>query len=535
MTPTDRSAARRSARSALTRAPTPALLRLMAEATDDARTAAMDALAALRAEAAIPAFVALARRRPDRRRRATRAARARQDRDAGGDRGADRPDADAAGLGGHPGGAACRRSGRPCPDSSASSPSGTPGSAAIAAATLGEIGDRHATAPLCAALERRAELAPVALDALARIGDAAAIPTLVRAAESGDLETRRRGYAALLALRDPRASVALARGLADADPYVRELSARLAAAIGAPGLRAGRCVAARSTANRTSAAPPRPSLATLAAPSSALVTAHRRRDHEARRARDATATSGRRSARRSNGRPNRATPADWPRPGRRARGGAAGAGARARRRAGRPPVTDSSACCCSWSTRWKAKARFRSRRPMRSPPAAMPAEARGRLRAPLRRAAPTVRARLCDAIARMPEGGRWLAALMRARDEPTEVRAAAAWAARGLDDGDARDALAAAARDDVAARGGQRARRARAGVGRPPSRPADLGGGARCARATARPSRGRWVAISVANAGDVWAMTDDAGGVRLFAVPAGPVRCACRARCSGRE
>ena len=38
---------------------------------------------------------------------------------------------------------------------------------------------------------------------------------------------------------------------------------------------------------------------------------------------------------------------------------------------------------------------------------------------------------------------------MRARDEPTEVRAQRAWR-EWFDDGDARDALAAASRDDVA-------------------------------------------------------------------------------------
>ena len=213
---------------------TPALLRLLADPTEDVRNAAIDALAALRAEAAVPPFVALARRRPGRRYRAARAARARQGGDARGDRGADRADAHAAGLGGHPGGAARRRRGGGARDWCASSASGTPGSAAIAAATLGDIGDRRATAPLCAALERRAELAPVALDALARIGDPAAVPTLVRAAESGDLETRRRGFAALLALRDrARDRSRSRRGLADADANVRELAARLAGAIGA--------------------------------------------------------------------------------------------------------------------------------------------------------------------------------------------------------------------------------------------------------------------------------------------------------------
>ena len=40
--------------------------------------------------------------------------------------------------------------------------------------------------------------------------------------------------------------------------------------------------------------------------------------------------------------------------------------------------------------------------------------------------------------------------------------------------------------------------------------------GARLRARDGTPVAGRWVAVSVANAGDVWAVTDDAGGVRLF-------------------
>ena len=90
---------------------TPALLRMLADPAEDVRNAAIDALAALHAEAAVPPFAALARKRPGGRYRAARAGRAGQGGDAGGDRGADRADAHATGLGGHPGRAARRRRG----------------------------------------------------------------------------------------------------------------------------------------------------------------------------------------------------------------------------------------------------------------------------------------------------------------------------------------------------------------------------------------------------------------------------------------
>ncbi len=152
----------------------------------------------------------------------------------------------------------------------------------------------------------------------------------------------------------------------------------------------------------------------------------------------------------------------------------------------------------------------------------IPAEARAAFALRFAEATPTVRARVCDAIARMREGGPWLAALIRARDETTEVRAAAAWAARGLDDGDARDALAVA-RDDAeeAVAANARAAIALSAAGRR-AQPASWVA-ARLRARDGAPEAGRWVVVSVPNAGDVWAKTDDAGGVRLFGVPAGPV------------
>ena len=59
-------------------------------------------------------------------------------------------------------------------------------------------------------------------------------------------------------------------------------------------------------------------------------------------------------------------------------------------------------------------------------------------------AEPAVRGRLCAAIARTPRGGGWLASLIASSSEPLQVRAAAAWCARGLPG--ARSALEIAAR-----------------------------------------------------------------------------------------
>ena len=89
----------------------------------------------------------------------------------------------------------------------------------------------------------------------------------------------------------------------------------------------------------------------------------------------------------------------------------------------------------------------------------------------LRRAPPPVRARLCAAIARAPHGGEWLAAVLAADDDRAEVRAAAAWAARGVAGARARagdrGAWARRTAGPQRARGARRRRAARAADGRP--------------------------------------------------------------------
>jgi len=493
---------------------TPALLRLMTDTNEEARASAMDALALMRAEAAVPPFVALARRRPvdDAARRAQLAL------------GKVATPAAVAAL------IALTRTPPVSPETRAALraagtaavpalerelATGTPGSAAVAALTLGEIGDRRSSAPLRAALERRPELAPVALDALARIADPASLPTLVRAAESTDLETRRRAYAALLALRDPRATVALARGMADVDPNVRELAARLAAAIGAqstaPAVAALLGDAAREVRRAAAEA-----LATLALPSGAVVTAIVGAiTRPGAAARDSDEWQAIAEALERAVEPGDAgrLAAAW----RNARGPERSALVRAFAAAqgGRPP---DSALLQSFVDALAGEGPLPIAVAEALATTSIPEEARAAFSFRFAEATPTVRARLCDAIARMPEGGPWLAALMRARDETTEVRAAAAWAARGLDDGDARDALAVA-RDDPEREVAANARAALAAARRRAG--SETWVAARLRTRDGSPVAGRWVVVSVGSAGDVWAMTDDAGSVRLFGVPNG--------------
>lgn len=497
---------------------TPALLRLLTDPADEVRAAAMDALAALRADGAVPSFVSLARRRPvDETARRAQLALGK----------VGTPAAIAALIAltrtppVSPETKAALRAAGPAavPALARELDGGTPGSAAVAAATLGEIGDRRATVALCGAAERRPELAPVALDALARVGDAAAIPTLVRAAESSDLETRRRAYAALLALRDARAAVTLARGLTDPDPHVRALSARLAAALdaqaAAPAL-AGLLGDGERDARRGAAT----ALAAVTTPSPAVVTAilaaivkpnpPDRGDDEWRAIADALERA--------------ATPADagrltaaWkdaPTPARPALARALAAAA-----AGRPYPDPNLPLQLIDSLGGDGALPIAAADALAT--SAIPPTARASLARRFADAAPAVRARLCEAIARMSEGAGWLAALLRAPDETVEVRAAAAWAARGLDDHAVRDALAAAARDEAPAVAANARAALAAGSARRRSS-IEPWTAARLHAPDDTPVAGRWVAISAGTGGQVWVMSDDAGSVRVFGLPPGP-------------
>jgi HEAT repeat protein len=496
---------------------TPVLVRLLADPMEDVRYAALDALAAMRADAAVPPLVALARHRPtdDPARRAQVAL---------GKIASPAAIAALIALTRTPPvspetKAALRLAGAaPVPALVRELGAGTPGSAAIAAAALGDIGDRRATAPLAEALERHPELAPVALDALARIGDSAAIPTVVRAAESSDLEIRRRAHAALLALRDGRAIVVLARGLADADPYVREVSTKLTAAIGAQAF-APTVASLLADAERDVRRAAGAALPVLATPSAALVSAV----IGAIARPDAPARDGGEWQSIAEALERAAAPADagrlaaaW----KAARGPVRVALARgiAASQADRPFNDTGLVLQLIDAVVDDAPLAFAAADALSS--GMLPEDARPALARRFGDAVPAARARLCEAIARLPEGGAWLVALLRAPDEPIEVRAAAAWAAREIDDGDVRSALDVAMGDPAT----PIAANARAALAAARERShAESWVGARLRSRDGTPVDGRWATISFANAGEVWAVTDDGGGLRLRGPSAGAV------------
>ncbi|MEN8581078.1 HEAT repeat domain-containing protein, partial [Klebsiella pneumoniae] len=90
----------------------------------------------------------------------------------------------------------------------------------------------------------------VAIEALGRLKDPAAVPTLARTAEAPQADVRLQAFAALEALGDPRSVAVLDEGLGDLDPRIRASAARLAGELAfpevAPSL-ADRLAAARTS------------------------------------------------------------------------------------------------------------------------------------------------------------------------------------------------------------------------------------------------------------------------------------------------
>ncbi len=394
---------------------------------------------------------------------------------------------------------------------------GTPSSAALAAALLGEIGDRRATETLTRAIappESSAAVVRVALEALGRLRDPAAVPALARAAEAPQADVRLQAFAALEALADPRSVAVLEEGLADRDPRVRagaaQLAGRLAARGAAPMLAdrlgdgdpAVRSAAARALA-RTGGAPLARILPALAA-NAAKMTAT-----AARAARDPAELEAIGDLLAAN-----ATAADGPRleeaflaaePGLQgplARGLAVAHvteplvnRAVIERATARLATGGASALAAA---NLLATARFSD------------AEVTALARA-FADAEPAVRGRLCAAVARTPGGGGWLASLIASPSEPLQVRAAAAWCARGLPG--ARSALEIAARgpEGPLAANARAALAARAGT--------QMGGSAIRLRAPdGAPLVGRWVTLEGGGVA-VAAMTDETGVARVDGPP----------------
>jgi HEAT repeat protein len=392
---------------------------------------------------------------------------------------------------------------------------GTPSSAALAAALLGEIGDRRATDTLTRAIaapESSAAVVRVAIEALERLRDPAAVPALARAAEAPQADVRLQAFAALLALADPRSVAVLDGGLADRDPRIRasaaQLAGRLAARGAAPALAdrlgdgdsAVRSAAARAL-TRTGGAPVARILVALSANGTATPAT-----------RDSAELEAIGDALEAN-----VTAADRPRldeaflaaspdlQGPLARGLAVA-------HATEPLVNNSAVVDRAISLLAAGGASALAAADLLATARLSDREVAALARS-FADAAPAVRGRLCAAIAHTPRGGGWLASLVASSSEPLQVRAAAAWCARGL--ADARSALEIAARspeEPLAAN----ARAALAGAGK------GMGGSALRLRAPdGAPLVGRWVTLEGGGVA-VAAMTDETGLARVDGPPNAP-------------
>ena len=391
---------------------------------------------------------------------------------------------------------------------------GAPTSAVRAAVLLGELGDARATPALAAAVGddgRGLAVSLVAIDALARLRDPAAVLPLARAAVAAEPDVRRQALLALRVVGDTRGAAVLAQGLADPDPTVRAAAAALAgtlrAAEAVPALALlladgdprVRPAAARALARITGGpAPLPPTLASALVPHLLAALARlagRPGDDEAAEALgDALeAVAGDADRARLEG-AFRTAPAGAE--AALARGlAAASTGAAIGAQAvvdrlialvdagGRPALAAADAL---------AFARLSDR-------------TEGALRDAAARAEPMMLARLCPALARVSDGGARLAALIADAEQPPEVRAAAAWAARGL--APARRALEDAARGELEPLA-TNARAALAGTG--------AGGWAavRLQAPDGTPAVDRWVFFG-AGATKVAAMTDETGVARV--------------------
>jgi HEAT repeat protein len=383
---------------------------------------------------------------------------------------------------------------------------GTPSGAALAAALLGEIGDRRATATLSDAIalsESGAAVVRVAIEALGRLRDPAAVPALARAAEALQADVRLQAFAALTALCDPRSVALLEGGLADSDPRIRASAAQLAGLLDAR--QAGPLLAdkladsdsaVRSAAARALGRSGGVPLVQLLAGIVATATRAVRDPAELESIGDALEAN---VSAADAARVDEAFLAADP--------GLQGALARALAAAHVAQALTSRAVV----ERLVAMVSEGGPGALAAADALATARLSDGQAAALARAfadaPPAVRARLCAAIARAPRGAGWLASLIAAPGEPLQVRAAAAWCARDLPD--ARSALEAAVRGPQ----GPLAANARAALAVGPH----AGNGWRAIRLRApdgAPLAGRWVTLDGGGT-LVAAMTDETGVARV--------------------
>jgi HEAT repeat protein len=508
----------------------PALLRQLDEASDDLRVAAVDALARLKAAAATPTLIALARRRPT-------DELARHAELALGDIATAEAVDSLVALGRDPPTTdelreALRRAGeRAVPALIRELDSGSSTGTALACWALGEIGDRRATAPLGAIVERQTSATPAALAALATLADPRATVSLLRAAASAAPETRRLAYDALVATADDRAVVLLERGLVDLDAGVRVRAVKLAAAISARSATAAlvrRLVDPDPDVRREAAfalarvAGPGAGQATTGA-AAAIVAALAQPVAPARSERELEALGDalERLARAGDV-PLLASALE------RARGADRAPLARALAAAGLPPagsaeeaavvdrlialVDDGGDVALAAADALAAAPR-------------LPPQRREALARAFGDAEAAVKARLCPALASLPGGDARLLALLADPEQPEQVRAAAAWAARRLlaaaatPAPGAAEALRRASGDPIApVAANARAALATAGSAAPRAWAALR---LQAPDGTAWP--GRWVALTAADGTTIWAMTDPAGTVRVPDLPPGAV------------
>jgi HEAT repeat protein len=389
---------------------------------------------------------------------------------------------------------------------------GTPSSAVLAAALLGGIGDRRATEPLTRAVtapESGAAVVRVALEALGRLKDPAAVPALARAAEAPQADVRLQAFSALEALSDPRSVAVIDEGLADLDPRIRASAARLAGALAAremaPSLAerladadsAVRAAAAHALA-RTGGAPLPRMLAALAPNPTANARGARapRAPAELEAIGDALEANVTAADTSPLDRAFLTAEPDLQAP--LARGLAA---AHLTEPLVNGEIVDRAAALLArGGSSALAAATLLATARLSDGEAAALARA-------FADAEPAVRARLCAAIARSRGAGGWLASLILSSAEPLQVRAAAAWCARGLPD--ARSAL------EVAARGpeGPLATNARAALAAGAGR--ESGGSTIRLRAPdGAPLAGRWVTLEGGGL-SVAALTDETGAARV--------------------